>query len=247
MPTLFSATSESTQSFWSNISLLDFDISSKTFADWKRKRKKNQQKTPSVILEFFCSFFFPVFFSFPFCPPSSCWDSLMEEKLNRFPLALGCFSSLLLCASWPQKTGLSCYIPPPSPYQIHSSSSFSRCAKGTLLSLEHYSKSGKKQSLETVQENDVFVLKSCEGFFVRLYLFCQESNSFELDMFCLEHLGFDDTLRDPLSSSWREPSPNPRCCGIGQQLWKWVAKSGTLLYLSTLSYRHKQWHWKTVS
>lgn len=154
MPTLFSATSESTQSFWSNFSLLDFDISSKTFADWKGKKKKKQRKQQKC-RQFF--FFLSIFLLFP--PPSSCWDSLMEERLNRFPLALGCFSSLLLFASWPQKAGLSCYIPSPSPYQRHSSSSFSRCAKGTLLSLEHNSKFGKKQCLGTFWEN-VFVLKS---------------------------------------------------------------------------------------
>lgn len=83
--------------------------------------------------------------------------------------------------------------------------------------------------------------------FFCFFFFCQENNSFELDVFCLKHLRFDDTLRDPLFSSWKEPSPTPRCCAIGQQLWKWVVKSGMLLFLSALSYRHKQWHWKIVS
>lgn len=135
---LFSATSESAQLFWSDFSLLDFDISTKAFADWEGKNPK-----PPVFVR---SFFFLAFPSFPSPLPSSCWGGLVEEKLNRSPLALGCFSSLLLCASWPQKAGLSCYIPPPSPYQRHSSSSFSRCAKGTLFSLEHNSEFGKSNA-----------------------------------------------------------------------------------------------------
>lgn len=163
----------------------------------------------------------------------------MEEKLNRSPLALGCFSSLLLCASWPQKAGLSCYIPPPSPYQRHSSSSFSRCAKGTLFSLEHNSEFGKSNAWRLSRK----MFLSWKWLFLCV---CPESNLLELEMFCLKHLRFDKTLGNPVFLIFEGSThQTPDVFTLTSSLQMGGQVRGITVSLSLLcSRKHKQWHWK---
>lgn len=145
------------------------------------KGKKREKQTPNTPAKppsvFVNSFFFFPLFSFPLLSPTRAAEAggLMEEKLNRSPLALGCFSSLLLC-----------FLTPKSRLKLLHSCSFT-IARDTVLLVSAdvpkvlCSPSGITSNFGKckawTQSRKMFL--SCKSVFV---LLCPKSNLFELEM-----------------------------------------------------------------
>lgn len=143
----------------------------------KKEKNKPQTHQPSHPQFLLILFFFFSLFSFPLLSPTWAAEAggLMEEKLNRSPLALGCFSSLLLC-----------FLTPKSRLKLLHSCSFT-IARDTVLLVSAdvpkvlCSPSGITSNFGKckawTQSRKMFL--SCKSVFV---LLCPKSNLFELEM-----------------------------------------------------------------
>lgn len=171
MPTVFSAISESAQSFWSDLSLLDFDISTKAIADGKGK-KKNPTIPPSVFVH---SFFFLAFPSFPSPPPHP--EPLRRPHGRETKSLSSCFGLFFI-------TTFVCFLTPESRLKLLHSPSFT-IARDTVPLV---SADVPKVLCSPLSITSNFGKYKAWTFSRKMFLswksgfFCPKSNLFELEM-----------------------------------------------------------------